>query len=213
MGVRRGILAAALAMLGLSLAFAAHAAELKEGRDFRLINPPLAAATNKIEVTEFFWYGCPHCFDFEPVLSAWVKKLPPDVSFRRIPTVFPNNKWLPGARLYYTLESMNLLERMHGEVFNAIHVDRQRLDDEKILLEWVAGKGLDARKFSETWASFGVQSRVQQARELSAAAGLTGVPTVMVQGRYLALTSGNYGDLVANIEQLVERVRLGAGRK
>lgn len=209
----RGILAAALTTLGACLAFAAGAADLKEGRDFRLVNPPLVADGNKIEVTEFFWYGCPHCFDFEPVLSAWVKTLPADVSFRRVPTIFPNGRWLPGARLYYTLEAMNLLEKLHTEVFNAIHVDRRRLDDEKILLDWVAGKGLDAKKFSEAWASFGVQSRVRQARELTVAAGVTGVPSVMVQGRYLALTPGNYEELVANIELLVARSRADAGKK
>ena len=203
----RCVLAAVVAMSGLCLALGAGAVELKQDRDFRLINPPLAADKNKIEVTEFFWYGCPHCFDFEPVLAAWVRKLPADVTFRRVPAVFPNNKWMPGARLYYTLEAMNLLEKLHSEVFHAIHVERQRLDDEKILLEWVAKKGVDVKKFSEAWSSFGVQSRVQQAREITQAAGLSGVPTVMVHGRYLALTPGNYGDLVANIDRLVEHIR------
>lgn len=213
MRIWRGLLTAVLATLGVCLALGAAAAELKEGRDFRLVNPPLAADRNKIEVTEFFWYGCPHCFDFEPVLAAWVKKLPPDVTFRRVPAIFPNNKWAPGAKLYYTLEAMNLLEQMHSETFHAIHVERQRLDDEKILFDWVAKKGIDAKKFGETWSSFGVQSRVQQARELTQAGGLTGVPAVMVHGRYLALTAGNYQELVATIEQLVERVRAEGVRK
>jgi thiol:disulfide interchange protein DsbA len=208
----RRVLAAVLVTLGLALALGAGAAELKEGRDFRLVNPPLAVDRNKIEVTEFFWYGCPHCFDFEPVLAAWAKKLPADVSFRRVPAIFPNNKWATGARLYYTLEAMNLLERLHNEVFNAIHIERQRLDDEKIMFEWVAKKGVDPKKFSETWASFGVQSRVRQAQELTRAAGLTGVPVVMVHGRYLAQTEGSYADLVAIIDRLVERVRAESGK-
>jgi thiol:disulfide interchange protein DsbA len=209
----RGWLVALLAALGVCLALGAAAAELKEGRDFRLIDPPLAGGKNSIEVTEFFWYGCPHCFDFEPLLAAWVKKLPADVSFRRVPTIFPNGKWLPGARLYYTLEALNLVDKFHSEVFKSIHVDRQRLDDEKILLEWATKKGIDARQFSEAWSSFGVQSRAQQAQALVAAAGVTGVPAVMVQGRYLALTPGDYEDLLANIEQLIARVRAEAGRK
>ena len=208
----RGVLAAALATFGLCLALGAGAAELKESRDFRLVNPPLAADKNKIEVTEFFWYGCPHCFDFEPMLAAWVKKLPADVSFRRVPAIFPNNKWTPAARLYYTLEAMNLVDKLHRDVFNAIHLDRQRLDDEKVLFEWVAKKGVDAKKFGETWASFGVQSRVQQARELTLSAGITGVPAVMVQGRYLALTPGTYEDLLEIIEELVDRARAEAGK-
>lgn len=202
-----------LATLGLCLALGAGAVELKQDRDFRLINPPLATDTNKIEVTEFFWYGCPHCFDFEPTLAAWVKKLPADVSFRRVPAINSNNKWTPGARLYYTLEAMNLLEKLHTDVFTAIHVERQRFDDEKILLEWVAKKGIDPKKFGETWASFGVQSRVQQARKLSQSASLTGVPAVVVHGRYQAITEGNYEDLIAVVEALVARVRAEGGKR
>jgi thiol:disulfide interchange protein DsbA len=209
----RGFLAAILAALGLFAAVDAGAAELKEGLDFRTINPPLTADKNKIEVTEFFWYGCPHCFDFEPALAAWVKKLPADISFRRVPAIFPNNKWMPGARLYYTLEAMNQLEKMHSGVFSAIHVERLRLEDEKIMSEWVAKMGVDPKRFSETWSSFGVQTRVQQARDLTTAAGLTGVPAVMVHGRYLALTPGDYDQLLANIDQLIARVRAEAGRK
>ena len=210
----RGVPAAVLTMLGLCLTLGAGAAELKQGKDFRLINPPLVSDANRIEVTEFFWYGCSHCFEFEPALTAWVKKLPADVSFRRVPTLAPNNdKWAPGARLYYTLEAMNLQEKLHSDVFNAIHVERRRLDDGKVLLEWVEKKGVDAKQFSETWASFGVQSRVQQARRLAQAAGVTAVPSVMVQGRYLALTAGNYDELLAIVDQLVERARTEAGRK
>jgi len=222
---RRGFLAAVLAMLGCCLALAAGAAELKAGEDFRVINPPLAAPKDRIEVTEFFWYGCPHCFDFEPVLAAWVKKLPANVSFRRVPVVTANNKWVPAAQLYYTLEAMshqgipspagagdiNLVEKLHSDVFNAIHVERRRLDDEKALLEWVATKGVDPKKFSEAWSSSAVQSRIQQARELSRDSGLSGVPAVMVQGRYLALTQGNYQDLLATVDRLVERVRTETG--
>jgi len=209
----RRILAVVLLLSGLGVAPGAVAAELKEGQDFRVIRPPLIADRNRVEVTEFFWYGCPHCFDFEPILADWVRKLPPDVVFRRVPAIFPNNKWTPGARLYYTLEAMNLLEKFHAEVFNAIHVERLRLDEEKVLLDWVAKKGIDTRQFGETWASFGVQSQVQQARRTTLAAGVTGVPSVMVHGRYLALTPGNYGELLANIEQLIAQVRIDATRK
>lgn len=209
----RGFLAAVLAATGVFLALAAGAAELKAGRDFRVINPPLAAPKDRIEVTEFFWYGCPHCFDFEPVLAAWARKLPADVTFRRVPTVPSSNKWTTAAQLYYTLEALELLDKLHSDVFNAIHVDHQRLDDEQVVLDWVEKKGVDRKKFSEAWASSGVQARIQQARELSRASGLTGVPAVMVQGRYLALTAGNYEELLGNIEQLIDRARAEAGGK
>ena len=207
------ILAAILVFLGAGLAPAVGAADLKEGQDFRVIRPPLMADRERVEVVEFFWYGCPHCFDFEPVLADWVKKLPADVVFRRSPAIFHNDKWAQGARIYYTLEAMNLLDRFHGEVFNAIHVGRQRLEDEKVLFDWVAKKGIDSRQFSETWSSFGVQSQLQQARRTTLAAGVTGVPSVMVHGRYLALTPGNYAEMLANIERLIAQVRVDAGKK
>ena len=98
-------------------------------------------------------------------------------------------------------------------MFTAIHLERQRLDDEKILIEWVAKKGIDPKKFSETWSSFGVQSRVQQARELTQSAGLTGVPAVVVHGRYQTLTKGSYEELIAAVEALVERVRAEGGKR
>ncbi len=211
-GWRAGAVSA-VAALGVFLAFAAGAAELQEGQDFRLVSPPLTAPKDTIEVTEFFWYGCPHCFDFEPELAAWVRKLPAGVSFRRVPALFPGDRWLPGARLYFTLEAMDLVEKLHGEVFNAIHVDRQRLDDEKTLFEWVAKMGIDTKKFSATWSSPGVLSRLDAARELGPAAGLTGVPAVLVHGRYLALTRGNYEEMLATIDQLVARVRLETGMR
>ncbi|MCF8149523.1 MAG: thiol:disulfide interchange protein DsbA/DsbL [Burkholderiaceae bacterium] len=203
----RALLATFLTLACLSLGFAAGAAELKQGKDYLLINPPLTADNTRIEVTEFFWYGCPHCFDFEPALASWLKKLPGDVSFRRVPAIFPNNQWTPGASLYYSLEAMDLLDALHDEVFKAIHVERKRLDNEMVLLEWLSGKGVDAQKFSATRASFGVQSRVQQARRLTLASGMNGVPALMVHGQFLVPTQGPHAELLATVDQLIERVR------
>jgi thiol:disulfide interchange protein DsbA len=202
-----------LALIGSCLALAAGAADLQEGRDFRVINPPLTVPSDRIEVTEFFWYGCPHCFDLEPPLAAWAASLPAGVSFRRVPAIPANDKWLPGARLYYTLEAMGLADKLHFEVFAAIHVGRQRLDDEKSIFEWAAKRGLDSQQFLAAWSSPGVQSRVRQARLLGAAAGLTGVPAVMVHGRYLVLARGSHEELLANIDSLVARVRAEAGMR
>jgi thiol:disulfide interchange protein DsbA len=202
-----------LALIGSCLALAAGAADLQEGRDFRVINPPLTVPSDRIEVTEFFWYGCPHCFDLEPPLAAWAASLPAGVSFRRVPAIPANDKWLPGARLYYTLEAMGLADKLHFEVFAAIHVGRQRLDDEKSIFEWAAKRGLDSQQFAAAWSSPGVQSRVRQSRLLGAAAGLTGVPAVMVHGRYLVLARGSHEELLANIDSLVARVRAETGMR
>ena len=213
----RRILVTVLATLGLCLALGAGAAEPKEGLDFQRINPPLATDKDKIEVVEFFWYGCPHCFDFEPVLDAWLKKPPADVRFRRVPAMFPGPKWPPAAKLYYTLEAMNLVDKLHGGVFDAIHVDRQRLFNENVVFEWVAKKGVDPKKFREAWSSVDVQSRIRHAGELTRAAGVMAVPSMMVDGRYLVLGMGDYVELLAITEHLIARVRAersaGVGRK
>jgi thiol:disulfide interchange protein DsbA len=190
------------------MAPAAHAAELRPGQDFQMIEPPFATDDKtRIEVLEFFWYGCNHCSDFEPTLGEWVKKLPGDVSFRRVPALFPNMKWAAGARLFYTLEAMGLTEKLHTKAFRAIHEERLRLDDDFVLLDWVAKQGVDRAKFKETMLSFAVNARVQQARSTTAAAIISGVPTVIVQGRYMANTTGNYGDLLRIIDQLIARAR------
>lgn len=212
MNAGRKFLVALLTTLSLALAFGAGAADLQEGRDYRELNPPLAPDKSRIEVIEFFWYGCPHCFDFEPVLTPWIKKLPADVTFRRVPAVFANNKWAPSARIYYTLEAMNLIDKLHGEVFHAMHVERRRLDDETTLLQWLTSKGVDANQFKQAWSSFGVQSRVQQARGLTSAAGLSGVPAMVVHGRYQAITPGHYGELIEIVDRLIARVRAESGR-
>ncbi len=209
----RGALAAFLTIVGFGLGCTATAAELIKGKDYPSISPPLATDNSRIEVTEFFWYGCPHCFDFEPVLGSWLKKLPPDVSFRRVPAIFPNNQWAPAASLYYSLEAMGLLEQLHDDVFKATHIERKRLSNEKILHEWLAAKGVDIKKFRETWSSFGVKSRVAQARRLTLASGMTGVPSLMVNGMYLALPQPKHEDMVATVDQIVERIRAESGRK
>ena len=209
----RTVIAAIIATLGLLLALTAGAADLQPGREFRQINPPLVADRERIEVTEFFWYGCPHCFDFEPLLAAWGRRQPIDVSVRRVPAVFPRNKWASGARVYFTLEAMGLLDSLHTAFFNAVHVEHLRFEDEKQIFAWVAGKGVDAAKFAATWTSFGVQTRVRQAHELTMAAGLNGVPAVIVDGRFQVINPASYSELTARIDGLIERVRAERARK
>lgn len=209
----RRLVAIVLCLWGALLSCGTVAADLAEGRDFKLLNPPLAAERHKVEVTEFFWYGCPHCFNLDPLAIAWAQRLPPDVSFRRVPAAFADGKWVSGARLYYALEAMNLLERMHPEVFKAIHVERKRLDKEDALAAWVAGKGIKPEDFLAAWRSFGVQSRVRQAVELTRRAGITGVPAMVVDGRYQAITPATNVELLGLVDRLIERARAERGQK
>jgi protein dithiol oxidoreductase (disulfide-forming) len=149
------------------------------------INPPqpVEAKAGKIEVIEFFWYGCPHCYRLEPYIEAWLKKLPPDVEFRRVPAVF-NQRWGHDAAVYYTLEAMGLVEKLHRPLFDAIHNDNLRTDNEAAMTEWLQKRGVDPKKFMDTMKSFGVQSKTRRATQQTVAYKIDGTPAMAVHGRY-----------------------------
>jgi thiol:disulfide interchange protein DsbA len=184
-----------------------------EGVHFvRLAKPaPVSTPAGKIEVVEFFWYGCPHCNALEPALEAWVRKLPADVVFRRVPVAF-------GAvheahqRLFYTLEALGQLAAVHPKVFAAIHTQRQRLEKEAEQIVFLKGVGVDTSRYAELSKSFSVQTKMRQAKQLADAYDIDGVPTLGVHGRFH--TSGSLaGDnmrALAVAEALIARVRNGA---
>lgn len=202
--------AALLAISGL-----AGAAPLQEGRDYAIVSPPRPVESrDKIEVIEFFWYGCPHCYKLDPTLQQWVKRLPKDVAFRRVPAVFPGKDgrpghWAPLAQVYFSLEAMGLLDKLHGQVFDAIHRDRVNLNDPKVLMDWMASKGVDRQKFADVMNSFATQSKVLRAEQISQAYGFDGVPIIYVDGRYTPI-SGEAEDpakMTAIVDQLIDKVR------
>lgn len=208
-----------LALLALCAATAPaslSAAELKEGRDYIVVHPVdvPAETPGKIDVVEFFWYGCSHCFDFEPALGKWLKTAPKDVHFQRIPAIFREN-WVPGAKLYYTLEAMGLTARLHGEVFDAVHIDRVKLDDQAVLLDWMAKHGVDRKQFADTYASFAVQGKVQRAHQFTRSFGIQGVPAVIVAGKYMpsAAAAGSYGNLLVIVDKLIAKARAENAKK
>ena len=200
----------------LVFATLAHAQDLQEGKQYQVLNPAQPLETKgKIEVVEFFWYGCPHCFDFEPLIQKWLKKLPGDVLFRRVPAIFGNQAWMPGAKIYYALESMNLVEKMHGEVFDAMHVDRVNLQNEKHLFDWMEKKGVDRQKFTDAYNSFAVTSKAQRAMQLTQAHKLQGVPAMVVQGKYMPASgaAGSYDDVLAIVDKLIAKARTELPKK
>jgi protein dithiol oxidoreductase (disulfide-forming) len=138
----------------------------------------------KNEVVEVFWYGCGHCFAFEPALEQWSKNIPKDVSFRRVPVMWDEGK-APAAKLYYTMESMDLLERLHGKVFNAIHNEGLMVQSQEKLLDWVSAQGIDRKAFADVYNSFSTMTKVNKARELTKGYGITGVPAIVVNGKHL----------------------------
>ena len=155
------------------------------GKDYQAIKPPQPIESgNKVEVIEFFSYACPHCHSLQSPLQAWLKRKPADVEFRRVPAVF-RDSWVPFARIYYTLEAMGLLEKLHHDVFSAIHDQNIRLQDSKILFDWAAGKGVDRKKFMDTYNSFAVQSHTQRASDVTRRYSVEFTPAIVVNGRYL----------------------------
>lgn len=206
-----------LGLIGLSLLLAAGSAGAasQSGREYK----PLASAQPvetgaKIEIIEFFWYGCSRCFNLEPFLKKWTAKLPKDVEFRRLPAI-PTERWAPNARTFYALEAIGELERLHGEVFDAIHLDSVKLEDEKIQLEWMAKKGVDTRKFSDAWKSFSVQSKVRRAAQLSQAYNIDSVPSLVVDGKYVTTVSmaGSPEQLMKTLDELIVKARAERSKK
>lgn len=156
-----------------------------EGRQYRKLPKVLPPAqAGKIEVIEFFWYGCPHCYVFENTIEAWAKTLPADVSYRKVHVAFRENVKIH-QRLFFTLEAMGKEEQVRPAIFNAIHRGGQSLQDPKSMAAFLAPLGVDAAKFQETYNSFTVESRCKQATKLQDDYAIDGVPAVGVGGRFL----------------------------
>ncbi|MBU3693658.1 MAG: thiol:disulfide interchange protein DsbA/DsbL [Rhodocyclaceae bacterium] len=194
-------------MATLFLAGAATAAPV-EGKDYVAVPLPQAqaAGSGKIEVTEFFWYGCPHCFALEPKLAAWLANQPKDVQFRRVPAVLAAH-WQPMAKAFYALDATGT--DLHAKIFNAIHLEKFNLDDEKTFLQWVGKQGADSAKVGDAYRSFGVQSKVQAARQMNVNFGLTSVPSLVVAGKYMTSPSmaGGADQMFEVVDYLVEQAR------
>ena len=187
--------------------------EFIEGTHYvKLSQPHAVPAGGKIEVLEFFWYGCPHCNAFEPALDGWVKKLPADVAFRRMPVAFREEPFTTHQRLYFTIEAMGLIDTMHRKVFSAIHLDRARLDKLPEIVQLMTKNGVDGAQFTEVFNSFSVQTKARQAKQLAEAYRIDGVPALGIQGRFY--TSGSMagsGDRsLAVADYLIQRARKNA---
>jgi protein dithiol oxidoreductase (disulfide-forming) len=184
-----------------------------EGTHFVRLGQPLPApAHGKLEVVEFFWYGCPHCNEFEPALEAWTKTLAADVVFRRAPVAFRPEPHGTHQRLYFAIEAMGLVGSLHRKVFYAIHNERQSLDKPAEISAFVAKNGVDGAKFLEVFNSFSVQTKARQAHQLSEGYKIDGVPALGVQGRFYTSGSmaGSNDRSLAVVDHLLKRLRSGS---
>jgi thiol:disulfide interchange protein DsbA len=177
------------AAIGLSAVAAASPAQPKDGVEYlTLPEAQNTDAAGKVEVTEFFAYYCPHCYRFEPVLAAWVKKQGANIVFKRV-HVPPGQSALAQQRLFYTLEALGLTEQYHQKVFDAIHVQRLRLPNDQAVLDWAVKAGIDQAKFIDAWNSFGVQAKLRRASAMMAAYRVDEWPMVAIDGRFLTSPS------------------------
>jgi len=203
--------AAAATALPLAGPARAQAAAFVEGRDFvRLATPVATPPGGRIDVLEFFWYGCPHCNTFLPLVDAWKARQAADVALRRVPVGF-SALHETHARLFYALEAIGEVERLHRRVFAAIHVQRRRLDREADMAAFVSEQGADAARFSEAFRSFAVVTRARQAKALADAYKVDGTPSIGVHGRYFTSGSlaGSHERSLQVTGFLVERIRRG----
>jgi protein dithiol oxidoreductase (disulfide-forming) len=206
---------AAIALALFSLALPAHA-QLALGRDYVVIEPALPTDDPaKIEVIEFFSYACPHCGDLAPHIAKWAAKLPVEIVFRRIPVGFSSPFYQNMARLYYALEAIGELQRLDDAVFTAIHVKGLKLIDEKSIADWASLQGVDAKKFSDAYNSFGVISKTRRADQMAQAAKITGVPALVVDGRYLVTGKDvkTHDDLLALTDKVIDKRRAERRKK
>lgn len=179
-----------------------------EDADYLLIAPQPGAGVGRIEVIEFFYYGCESCFRFEPVLADWLKNLAPDVTFRRVPAL-RRMEWVPLTRLYFALEEAGALDRLHGEVYKAVHEKNINLRDSGDLLKWAEMNGLERADFGKILNSESMSAKVQKARDTTVAYGVRATPSMVVDGRYLT-SGGMLGSLEALlpvVDGLIDKAR------
>ncbi|QDF95495.1 twin-arginine translocation pathway signal protein [Azoarcus sp. DD4] len=164
---------------------------------------------DKLEVIEFFHYGCPHCRAFDPLLEPWVKRLPADVAFVRVPAIWGNAQLARLAQLYYAIEVSGKVDQLHGKVFTAVQDDKVPLHTEDGVREWVAKQGVDVKAFMDAYKSFGVQSMLKRADQVARAYKIQGVPTMAVDGRYLTSASmtGSHEATLKMVDELLGRTR------
>jgi thiol:disulfide interchange protein DsbA len=206
---RRGTLLVAAFFAALAFAAVAPAQEMQEGKQYvRFKNPAPATAGKKIEVLEFFSYGCPHCADLEPEMQAWMKTLPPDVQFRRVPVIF-QDRWVILAKVYYTLEALGEEQRLSPEVFTAIHKGGTNLASDKAFFDWAASKGLDRKKVEDMYNSFAIAGKINKAKTEAQQYNVQSVPMIVVDGKFMTATDkvGTHAALPPAINALVVKAR------
>jgi thiol:disulfide interchange protein DsbA len=200
-----------LAALGAHAQAAPANVKATEGKTYRLIPQQPVADPARIEVIDFFFYGCPYCNDMRPMLERWRKTLPADVVFRRVPTV-RRDTWMPLARTYYTLETLGEVERLHEEVYKSYHDEELSMSQPDVMANWAQRHGIDRARWLEVYGSGEVTRRVEQARRMTEDYDIQGTPSIVVNGRYLT-SSGMTDDVKLVVPVAEQLVRMATEKR
>ena len=206
---RRRLLLAFATWAALTSLGGASAAELAEGKNYARLRAPVPVETGKkIEVIEFFSYGCPHCAELEPHITAWLARLPPDVQFRRVPVMF-QDRWINLGKIYYTLDALGDETKLSPEVFKAIHGQNMSLWNDKTFFDWAAASGLDRKKVEDIYNSFTIAGKMNRAKQLAQTYNIQSVPTVIVDGKFITASDkvGTHAQMPGAIDELVVKAR------
>lgn len=197
----------------LTMLFAVQAfADSEPIPDYTLLNPPQPTKrADKIEVLEFFFYGCIHCFHLHPKLSEWEKKMPRDVQLEFVPTIF-NPSWEPMAYTYYALDLMGQRKRLDDKLYNAWNIDNNILTETDKIADFVAQQGVDRQRFIDFYNSFSVQSEVKRSKQMVVQYHISGTPTIVVDGKY-AIAGLQPEDTIRVLNELIKKVRYEHGKR
>ncbi|MGE0485167.1 MAG: thiol:disulfide interchange protein DsbA/DsbL [Gammaproteobacteria bacterium] len=194
-------------LIGSSLVAVAED-EFRPGRHYEKITPPVETEVGegKVEVVEMFWYGCPHCYEFEPAIKQWLEHKPDNIEFVRVPAVFAHN-WEIHARAFYAAQQLGILDKTHGALFDALHKERRRLFDEDALATFYAGFGVTEQQFRDAYESFDVDTKVRHAVALTRKYGISGVPAMIVDGTWRTGTqqAGDYENVLKVVDFLAAK--------
>jgi len=193
-----------MSLAALLLSFTVFAG-IEQGRDYNVLPSPQPTSGNKIEVLEFFFYGCSHCYHLHPELIEWEKGMPKDVELTYVPTIF-RDSMEPMARTFYALESMGKMDQLHDPLYRAWNVDEIQLFDDDKIADFVASKGVDRAKFSAAYNSFSIRSKATRAKQMTRSYMISGTPTLIVAGKYV-ITGLQPDDTIRVLKEVIELAR------
>lgn len=202
----------------LALLTTAATAQVRTGLPFRTLDPVLPPLSGllgdtpkgKIEVIQFFYYGCPHCFDQQPLIDDWLARKPTDVEFRYIPAL-RDEKWVPLTKAWFALDKMGEATRLHRPIYDVINFDGVMLSDEAKLFDWIGRNGVERNRFIEVYNSDEIKAKLDEARKLTTVYGVRATPTLVVGGRFAVASgvAGSHFEAIRMLNQFVGQVRAG----